>query len=84
MPFFRQPRPWTFLRPRLQCQPPQPVMMHDATALMRTARGLTQKKIRELMNLSPELAKLNHERYRSFELPFDASNARSAALVFQR
>jgi cytoplasmic iron level regulating protein YaaA (DUF328/UPF0246 family) len=60
----------------------QPVFMKDATSLMRTARGLTQKRIRELMSLSAELAKLNYDRYRGFELPFDDDNALPAALMF--
>ena len=60
----------------------QPAMIDDATSLMRTARGLTQKKIRELMNLSPELAKLNWDRYRQFALPFTTENAKPAALAF--
>ena len=34
----------------------QPAMMKDAESLMRTARGLSQKKIRELMSLSADLA----------------------------
>ena len=57
----------------------EPVLIDDARMLMRTARGLTQKRIRELMNLSPELAKLNYERYRSFELP--SSKPRSGVLL---
>lgn len=66
----------------LSVHPTEPVMMHDASMLMRTTRGLSQKRIRELMNLSPELAKLNHERYHSFELPFDTDNALPAGLAF--
>lgn len=60
----------------------QPLMMKQAQSLMRTARGLSQKKIRELMSLSPELAKLNYDRYRSFELPFDEANALPSAMIF--
>ena len=71
-----------FSPPPLSVKPTEPVMMHDAEMLMRTTRGLSQKRIRELMNLSPELAKLNYERYRSFELPFDTKNALPAGLVF--
>ena len=63
-------------------EPTEPVMMSDATSLMRTTRGLSQKRIRELMRLSPELAKLNYDRYRSFELPFDRNNALPAGLAF--
>ena len=63
-------------------QSTRPELIEDAQMLMRTARGLTQKRIRELMNLSPELAKLNYDRYRSFELPFNADNALPAGLAF--
>ena len=71
-----------FDSPRPEVPSSQPQMMKDATSLMRTARGLTQKRLRELMHLSPELAKLNYHRFRSFELPFSADNARSAAFAF--
>lgn len=60
----------------------EPAMMKEAEMLMKTTRGLSQKKIRELMNLSADLAKLNYDRYRSFELPFDEGNALPAALTF--
>jgi cytoplasmic iron level regulating protein YaaA (DUF328/UPF0246 family) len=60
----------------------QPAMMKDAESLMKTARGLTQKKIRELMKISPELAKLNYDRYRSYELPFTDDNALPSAMMF--
>ncbi len=60
----------------------QPVLMKDAASLMRTTRGLTQKKIREMMKLSPTLAKLNYARFRSFELPFDDNNGLAAGFAF--
>ncbi len=60
----------------------QPDLMADAESLMKTARGLTQAKIRELMSLSEGLAKLNYDRYRAFELPFTNDNALPAALIF--
>ncbi len=60
----------------------QPAQMKDAESLMRTARGLTQKKIAELMKLSPELAKLNYDRYRSYALPFTDQNALPSAMMF--
>lgn len=73
----------------LDLSPPQvpvavtePRLMDDAAMLMRTTRGLSQKRIRELMNLSPDLAKLNYQRYHSFELPFDEHNAQPAGLIF--
>jgi cytoplasmic iron level regulating protein YaaA (DUF328/UPF0246 family) len=66
----------------LPVEPSEPAMMREATMLMRTTRGLSQKRIRELMNLSPELAKLNYERYHSFTQPFDTENALPAGLAF--
>ena len=60
----------------------EPRMMKDAQSLMRTTRGLSQKRIRELMSLSADLAKLNYDRYRSFELPFTPENALPASLAF--
>lgn len=60
----------------------RPQLMADAESLMKSARGLTQTKIRELMGLSASLAKLNYERYRAFELPFTDDNAQPAAFIF--
>ncbi len=66
----------------LKLKTTQPALMADAESLMKTTRGLSQTKIRELMNLSKELAKLNYDRYRSFELPFSEANALPAVLAF--
>jgi cytoplasmic iron level regulating protein YaaA (DUF328/UPF0246 family) len=60
----------------------QPSLMKDAESLMKTARGLSQSKIRDLMGLSKDLAKLNYDRYRAFELPFTDCNALPAVLIF--
>lgn len=60
----------------------QPVLMDHAASLMKTTRNLTQKKIRELMSLSTDLAKLNYDRYRAFELPFTDDNALPAIFTF--
>ena len=66
----------------IQLRTTQPAFMAEAESLMKTTRGLSQTKIRELMNLSQDLAKLNYDRYRSFELPFSEANALPAALAF--
>lgn len=68
--------------PDLTLPTTEPALMSDARTLMRSTRALTQKRIRELMNLSVELAKLNHERFHSFELPFSNGNALPAGLAF--
>ncbi|HHH29444.1 MAG TPA: peroxide stress protein YaaA [Polyangiaceae bacterium] len=68
--------------PKVRLEATQPALMDQAAQLMRTTRGLSQTKIRALMNISPALAKLNYDRYRSFELPFDEHNATPAATTF--
>ena len=59
-----------------------PYLMRDAEKLMGTLRGLTQTRIRELMGVSRDLAKETYDRFRGFELPFTAENAKPAALAF--
>lgn len=71
-----------FSPPELDVHPTQPRLMEDTATLMKTTRRLTQVKIRELMKLSPELAKLNYDRYRAFDLPLRPDNAMPAALAF--
>ena len=66
----------------LSLTPTSPVLIDDAEALMRTTRGLSQKRIREMMGLSASLAKLNYDRFRDFDLPFSVHNAMPAGLVF--
>ena len=62
--------------------PTTPALMEDTEALMKTTRGLSQAKLRELMHISADLAKLNYDRFHSFELPFTPDNALSAAFAF--
>ena len=47
-----------------------PYFAEEALGLARSASNLTQKRLSELMHISPKLAKLNADRYRDFpELP---------------
>lgn len=45
----------------------QPRCAADTKALIKTARGLSARKIGALMGISPALAKLNHERFQAFD-----------------
>ncbi|AVO38951.1 peroxide stress protein YaaA [Pukyongiella litopenaei] len=54
----------------------------DAVRLARTARNLTLKNLQDLMKISPELAKLNRDRFRAFSETPDADATRPAALGF--
>ena len=49
------------------CAPTEPCFAAEAAALARSAARLPQKRLVELMGVSPTLAKLNAERYRGFE-----------------
>lgn len=60
-----------------------PVLLDEAERLARTCRNLPQKRLRELMSISKDLAKLNAERFAAFEIPFAGGNhAKQAALMF--
>lgn len=54
----------------------------ESELLIKKLSKLSKKKIGELMKLSDNLASLNHERYQTWSLPFNSSNARQAALAF--
>ena len=50
--------------------------------LIKKLSKLSKKKVAELMHLSDNLASLNYERYQTWALPFDTTNAKQAALAF--
>ncbi|NKB88425.1 MAG: peroxide stress protein YaaA [Acidobacteria bacterium] len=54
----------------------------DIAELLGTCRKLTAPKLRDLMRLSPKLAELNRDRFRTMELPFTESNSKPALLTF--
>ena len=47
--------------------PTKPRFAEEATTLAHAAAKLSQKKLRELMHISPALAKLNADRFRDFD-----------------
>jgi cytoplasmic iron level regulating protein YaaA (DUF328/UPF0246 family) len=57
-----------------------PAFAGDAVALARTARGLSEADLGKLMDISPNLAKLNADRFRSFD--DTQEDVRPAALAF--
>ncbi|MFK7752860.1 MAG: peroxide stress protein YaaA [Sedimentitalea sp.] len=59
-----------------------PKFQDDAVRLVRTARNLSLGDLQKLMSLSPDLARLNRDRFRSFEAEPDPSNTRPAAFAF--
>ncbi|MBD0865610.1 MAG: peroxide stress protein YaaA [Rhodobacteraceae bacterium] len=59
-----------------------PAFQEDAVRLAKTARSLTLRDLRALMNLSPELARLNRDRFRDFAADPDPKAVRPAVLAF--
>jgi uncharacterized protein len=59
-----------------------PALLDEAHRLAKTARNLTQKQLRELMKLSPKLAKLNADRFKQFAIPARPELLKQAALMF--
>lgn len=58
----------------------EPVFQDDADTLARAAKRLSRAELGKLMDISPELAKLNAERFRTFAETKD--DLRPAALAF--
>ena len=54
----------------------------DAARLARSARNLSVRDLKGLMDLSDELAKLNRDRFRAFADDPDPADTRPAALAF--
>ena len=59
-----------------------PALKDDAASLVRTARRLSRKKLAQLMNLSPALTALNHERFQRFEIPITKEHGAPAIFRF--
>jgi len=59
-----------------------PAFQDDAVRLARTAKNLSLKDLRTLMDLSADLARLNRDRYRAFEPHPGADLTRPAVLAF--
>ncbi len=59
-----------------------PDFTEDALWLVKTARNLTLGDLQKLMSLSPDLAKLNRDRFKAFEETPDAFSTRPAVHAF--
>ncbi|MCB1340368.1 MAG: peroxide stress protein YaaA [Pseudooceanicola sp.] len=60
----------------------EPAFAEDAVRLAKTARGLTLGGLQALMDLSPDLARLNRDRFRAFADAPASDATRPAALAF--
>lgn len=60
----------------------EPAFQNDAIRLVKTARNLTLGKLKGLMSLSDDLARLNRDRFAAFEADPATDTTRPAALAF--
>ena len=60
----------------------QPEFIKDSARLIEKLRGLNAKQIAKLMDLSPALAELNHQRFQDWRVPFTAKNSKPAVFTF--
>ncbi|MBT1450438.1 peroxide stress protein YaaA [Glaciecola sp. XM2] len=60
----------------------QPRFESHIKTLLETCRTLSPADLSSLMGISDKLAVLNAERFNSFSMPFDSSNARPAMFAF--
>lgn len=60
----------------------QPDFQADAVRLSKTMRGLTLGDLKKLMDLSPDLARLNRDRFRAFTPEPDGDAVRPAVHAF--
>ncbi len=60
----------------------EPAFPDDAARLVRTARNLTLRDLKGLMNLSDDLARLNRDRFRAYADEPAPETLRPAALAF--
>ncbi|WP_164660646.1 peroxide stress protein YaaA [Tropicibacter sp. Alg240-R139] len=60
----------------------EPAFQDDAIRLAKTARNLTLGDLQKLMDISPDLARLNHDRFKVFADEPDVDVTRPAALAF--
>jgi len=61
----------------------QPEFLDDSKVLIDTLRKFTQKELAQLMDINPDLAALNYERFLQWETPFSPENAKPALAVFK-
>lgn len=61
----------------------QPRFLPDTEELVGQLAGMKPAKIGELMHISENLSKLNHDRYQTFHTPFGPENAKQALLSFK-
>jgi cytoplasmic iron level regulating protein YaaA (DUF328/UPF0246 family) len=61
----------------------QAALLNESATLITALRALSTEDLCDLMDVSPKIAALNHERYLQFKRPFTLHNAKQAMYAFQ-
>lgn len=61
----------------------QPRLLEQSQQLVKVARKYSSEDLRGLMKVSENIADLNVQRFKAWDLPFTADNARPAAYAFK-
>jgi hypothetical protein len=61
----------------------QPQFLERAADLVEDARSMSPDDIRELMGVSENIARLNHQRFMNWGTPFTLDNAKQSLLAFK-
>lgn len=60
-----------------------PDFLSDSKTLVTQLKKLSKDQIGELMGISPKLAELNEERFKTWKAPFTTTNAKQSLLAFK-
>lgn len=60
-----------------------PQLLERTLPLVDAMKKKSVKKIQKLMSVSESIATLNYDRYKTFNVPFDTTNAKQAILAFK-
>jgi cytoplasmic iron level regulating protein YaaA (DUF328/UPF0246 family) len=61
----------------------QPVFLNEAAELVETLKKKTRKELAELMEVSDELAAVNYERFKKWDVKHSLENSRPAIVAYQ-
>jgi len=72
-----------FEEPSLSKKYSKPADLKDSELLIKELRKVKSKELQEMMAVSENIAKLNVERYKTFQTPFTTKNAKQAIFAFK-
>ena len=72
-----------FEEPALSKKYSKPADLKDSELLIKELRKIKSKRLREMMDISENIAELNVDRFKTFKTPFTTKNAKQAIFAFK-